>query len=123
MKRLFAYFIFLLLLWSCGGESEDSARIPDSVKLKDIADKGADLHASVVKDLAQNVSSPIEMAALIKKIGIPFSKEHLSDPNLVDLYNTEFEKALNLGILGADLGYLNIYNKTSLILNHISARS
>ncbi|MFQ3579081.1 MAG: hypothetical protein SNJ71_02940, partial [Bacteroidales bacterium] len=41
--------------------------------------------------------------------------------NLVDLYNTEFEKALNLGILGADLGYLNIYNKTSLILNHISA--
>lgn len=109
------------LMVSCGGGgSQDEAEIPDSIKNAG-KPKMANLGQEVIEDLVQNVSSPIEMAALIKKAGVPFSKDYLSDPDYVDDYNTTFKKALNLGVYGADLGYMNIYDKTSLIISHITS--
>ncbi len=72
-------------------------------------------------DIIQNISSPIEMAALIKESGHPFSQKYLCTTDYVDDYNTSYKQALNLGTFGADLGYLNIYNKTGTVINYISA--
>ena len=63
-------------------------------------------------DIIQNISSPVEMAALIKDMGLPFSSVNLSNIDDIDNYSTSFKKAYTLGILGADLGYLNVYEKT-----------
>ena len=121
MNRPFLYFLLALpLLISCGSGSGDETEIPDSVKNKVVKASG-DVDKSVINDLVQNVSSPIEMAALIKNEGVPFSKDYLSDADNVDNFNTAFEKAINLGVYGADLGYMNIYDKTSLIINHITS--
>ena len=40
---------------------------------------------------------------------------------IVQNYNTSFKKAIGLGIFGADLGYQNMYNKTSGVIEYISA--
>jgi len=79
----------------------------------------------VVKDgdltkVIKSVSSPIEMAALIKSSGVPFSIKHLCPTNKAGSYNTNFKKALGLGFLGADLGYLNIYDRKGQVLDYIS---
>jgi hypothetical protein len=71
-------------------------------------------------DIVENISSPVEMAALIKSLGVDFSKDYLAPTANVDKLNTSFKQALNLGIYGADLGYLNMYNKTSTVLDYIS---
>jgi hypothetical protein len=42
-------------------------------------------------------------------------------PTNTDNFNTSYSKALNLGIYGADLGYLNMYNKTSSVIQYITA--
>ncbi|MBK8806677.1 MAG: hypothetical protein IPO21_08535 [Bacteroidales bacterium] len=119
-KVIYVLFSVLILSACSGGGEEDSTlEIPDSVKNAP-TQKMKQVGQAVIDDLVQNVSSPIEMAALIKKAGVPFSKDYLSDPDLVDKYNSTFDKALNLGVYGADLGYLNMYNKTSLIINHIT---
>jgi len=76
---------------------------------------------AAMNDIVQNVSSPVEMAALIKSLGVPFSKDYLATTDYVDNYNTSFKKALGLGVFGADLGYLNMYNKTSSVIDYISA--
>jgi hypothetical protein len=34
--------------------------------------------------------------------------------------NTNFQKAIGLGIYGADLGYLNMYERTSMVIDYIS---
>jgi hypothetical protein len=61
------------------------------------------------------------MAALIKSLGVPFSKDYLATTDYVDNYNTSYKKAIGLGVFGADLGYLNMYNKTGSVIDYITA--
>jgi hypothetical protein len=61
------------------------------------------------------------MAALLKDSGVPFSQRYLVDPEMVNKYTSSFKRALGLGVLSADLGYLNVYSKTSLILDYLVA--
>jgi len=45
-----------------------------------------------------------------------------TDPSgAADHFNTNYRKALGLGLFGTDLGYLNMYEKTSLVVSYISA--
>jgi len=74
-----------------------------------------------MEGIISNISSPVEMSALIKKSGFQFNYKYLSPADNIDNYNTSFKKALNLGILGADLGYLNMYNETSSVLSYITS--
>jgi hypothetical protein len=74
-----------------------------------------------IDNMVQNISSPVEMAALIKDMGVPFSRKYLASTDNVDNYNTSYKKAFCLGIYGADLGYLNMYNKTSSVIDYITA--
>jgi hypothetical protein len=87
--------------------------IPDSLEI------AADLQIS--EEALDEISSPIEMAALIKEIGTPFSLDYLASTDYVDSYNTSFQIAFSLGVYGADLGYLNIYNKNTQIFDYLTA--
>jgi hypothetical protein len=59
-----------------------------------------------------SIPSPIQTAFLINKVGVPFSKEMLNPANRLTTYSTKFLKALNLGVYGADLGYVTMYDQT-----------
>ena len=111
----------LTLIGSCqskkGKLSDVDFDMPDSLEI------AADLQISeeALDEIVQNVSSPIEMAALIKEIGAPFSIDYLATTDFVDKYNTSFQMAMNLGIFGADLGYMNIYDKSTQIVNYLTS--
>ncbi|MFC2152415.1 hypothetical protein ACFLSE_07805 [Bacteroidota bacterium] len=91
--------------------------VPDSV----IYDGELEIDKEAIKDIVQNISSPVEISALIKAVGVPYSKDYLATTDYVDNYNTSFKQALGLGIFGADLGYQNMYNKTGGVIDYISA--
>lgn len=123
-RNLIYILISLLILSACGGSDKpkdtdfsDEFNIPDSV----IYDGNLQISEEAMEDIVQNISSPVEIAALIKAVGVPYSKEYLATTDYVDNYNTNFKKALGLGIFGADLGYQNMYNKTGSVLDYISA--
>lgn len=78
------------------------------------------LGTQVIDEMIQNIASPVETAALIKGLKIPFNKDFLVSTKAAERYNTSFEKALALGIYGCDLGYLNMYEKTSFVVDYIS---
>ncbi len=80
-----------------------------------------EIPAQAMEDIIDNISSPIEMAALIKDLGVPFSNKYLINLDDINSYATNFRMAYNLGILGADLGYLNVYEKTGAAVNYLSA--
>jgi hypothetical protein len=61
------------------------------------------------------------MAALIKELGVPFSTKYLATTDYVDKYNTSFKMAYSLGVFGADLGYLNIYDKSNQAIDYLAA--
>jgi hypothetical protein len=79
------------------------------------------LSAEAIAEISRNISSPVEIANLLQSMDVPFSPEYLAtsiDPNK---QTTAFDKALALGILGADLGYLNMYEKTGSVIDILSS--
>jgi hypothetical protein len=82
--------------------------------------EGLPVSKEAMGTLVENIASPVEMSALIKSIGAPFSQKYLA-PSNTDNFNTNLSKAFNLGILAADLGYINMYSRTSLVIQYITA--
>jgi hypothetical protein len=58
---------------------------------------------------------------LKQQLDVPFSQNYLAASIDAKRQSTNFDKALKLGILGADLGYLNMYEKTGSSLDLLSS--
>ncbi|HLP13786.1 MAG TPA: hypothetical protein VK177_17765 [Flavobacteriales bacterium] len=59
-----------------------------------------------------SIPSPFQTATLIKNSGAAYNSQLLNPVGNKDNYSTNFHKALNLGIYGADMGYMTMYEKT-----------
>ena len=120
VKKLVYILLAVIMISSCksgGDRSADSNfEVPDS-----ILNQGLEISEETMQNVVQNISSPVEMAALIKELGVPYSNKYLSSTTRVENLTTSFKQSLNLGIYGCDLGYLNMYNKTSSVIEYISA--
>ncbi|MBL7883383.1 MAG: hypothetical protein JNL69_04905, partial [Bacteroidia bacterium] len=68
-----------------------------------------------------SIPSPIQTAFLIKNSGANYAKDILNPSGNSTQYSTNFSKALNLGIYGADLGYVTIYDQTQDAIGYLNA--
>ncbi len=101
-------FSISLGLASCGGSATDKEITdPNMTKIDttDVVNIG-------IGGKIFSIPSPFQTATLIKNSGAPFNSTLLNPVGNKDNYQTNFHKALNLGIYGADMGYLTIYEKT-----------
>ena len=113
--------ITVLLCISCKNSSRKNAEFvfPEADTIP--AAEAIKLSPEAIADISRNISSPVEIANLLLMLDVPFSQNYLAtsiDPNKL---STNFDKAIKLGILGADLGYLNIYEKTGSSLEVLSS--
>ena len=83
--------------------------------------EAAKLSAEAIADISNNITSPVEIAYLLQIMNVPFSPDYLASSIDANKQPTAFDKALTLGILGADLGYLNMYEKTGSSLDILSS--
>ncbi|MCB9188067.1 MAG: hypothetical protein H6599_02175 [Flavobacteriales bacterium] len=67
------------------------------------------------------IPSPIQTADLISKSKAPFDSDLLNPTENASKYSDNFKKALNMGIYGADLGYLAVYNMTDKTTAYLKA--
>ena len=121
--------LLIILMFACNNGQEqqnddgfgggDDFTVPDSILNQEAAP--LEVSEEAMDDIIENVSSPVEMASLLKDEGVKFNYKLLSPTDEADNYNSNFKQALNLGILGADLGYLNMYNKTTSVIDYITA--
>lgn len=108
---------FITSCSSCSSSKVDELdEIPDSV-----ANAPLQLSENVVNDMIQNISSPVEMANSIKNSGAGFSEKVLNPADNMKNYNSSFKRALNLGVYSADLGYINTFNKSSVVVQYLLA--
>lgn len=124
MRSFILLFLIILIFaasFSCNfnkdQNSHDSFDIPDSVGIVETSLLQKEAMAEVVSNLA----SPVEVAAMLSNLGIAFQGDLLSSTDQVKSLNTNFHRALALGALGADLGYLNIYKKNNKTLDYLSS--
>jgi hypothetical protein len=124
MKKL-TYFLcslfFLSLLASCNSGTEQAQGEDELTEFMSEGEEEMEVPKEVLDDIVRNIPSPVEMSALLKAIGIPFKGEILNHTANADKYTTAHKQAINLGIYGADLGYINMYEKTGSSLNYLNA--
>jgi len=117
IRNCIYFLIAVTFLFSCKGRQRDDLSVPGAE-----LDRGEiKISEQAMQEIIENVSSPIEMASLVKNLGVPFSNNYLSELDELDSYSTSFNMAFTLGILGADLGYLNVYEKTGTSVNYLSS--
>lgn len=89
-------------------ETEDSAAVVSDQLIR-------------VDNILFSLPSPIQIAMLIKKSGANYDRVMLNTTKTVKNYTTNFSKALNLGVYGADMGYVTIYEQTQDALSYMAA--
>jgi len=102
----------LLLVCSCRNTSTRHGSLAFPVADSVPSGEAEKLSEEAIADIVQNVGSPVEIAAIMQSLQVPFSAEYLATTRGADRLTTNYQKAVMLGIYGADLGYLNIYEKT-----------
>jgi len=64
-----------------------------------------------VKNIFYNVPSPVEVTSIIQKMNIQYHPDLLNPSANSENYLTQADKAMNLGVYGADLSYIRIYEQ------------
>jgi hypothetical protein len=107
--------IFFILRGGFSKE-KDTLAVPLEEEMKGITD----VTETAVPNIVDNISSPVEIAALIKSLGVPFKREYLAPTEFTANYVTSYSQAFALGVFSADLGYLNMYNKTGTVIDYLA---
>lgn len=120
MRKIIS-FLLILIAFACGpAKQSDERAFLDS--LDNLTLDAPMISDEVIADIIQQVPSPLEISYLLKDAGTQYDYNLLNVPGNVSNYNSNFNKALNLGIYGTDLGYANIYEENQdaiLYLNSI----
>lgn len=74
-----------------------------------------------IKGKLFSIPSPVQTAMMIQKAGAEYNKDILNPTANLTKYQSEYSRALNLGIYGADLGYVTMYNKNSDVLGYLTS--
>ena len=120
-RLVFILFFVVFVSFSCRNSSNKNLEFvfpeADSVPVGE-AEK---LSAEAIEEISKNITSPVEIANLLQVLAVPFSPDYLASSIDANKQQTAFDKAFTLGILGADLGYLNMYEKTGSSLDILSS--
>lgn len=109
MRIVMIGLVAAVLLSACGkSKKPDEQAFLNSL---DSAKKGPSIDEEVIGSILQQIPSPLEISVLLKESGTKYSFSLLNSPDNLSKYNSNYKKALNLGIYGTDLGYTNIYQQ------------
>jgi len=106
--KLFIYLCFSFFICSCNNtvkeqDKEIDKPIESNNKENELTKK--------IEDIYYNVPSPMQIAVLLKRAGVAYNYELPLNPSKVNEYFDREEKAVLLGVYGADLNYSVVSRK------------
>ncbi len=118
--RILIFGVLILVISACGsGKKPDEQAFLES--LDSAKNEGPSISEEVIGDILQQIPSPLEISVLLKESGKKYNVNYLNNPDNLSKYNSNYKKALNLGIYGTDLGYTNIYEQNQDGIKYISS--
>jgi hypothetical protein len=106
-----------VVLTSCNNSADQENIETPTVEVKDTIKSGI---LNIGGQLF-SIPSPIQTAMLIQKLGLPFNKSLLFETSKANTFNTDASRAIMLGVYGADLGYVSMYNQTQEALTYLAS--
>ena len=67
-----------------------------------------------------SLPSPYQLTMMVKNADVKFNESLMNPVGNNSNYTSQFQKCVNLGVYGADLAYLNIYEQMPLVMNVFS---
>lgn len=109
----------LLFCLACNNNTNDTP--VQTIDTTALAQKKLEMSSEAINEVIKSIPSPLELTSLIKESGAEFNKGMLNSTESKGGYTQTFSKAVNLGIYGADLGYINIYEKSTAAIDYLGA--
>ncbi len=100
----------LALLIGCGSKKAPDEKAFEA-SMDSLNNQAPKINDEVVTALLDQIPSPLEISMMLKQSGSKYNSSILNSPDNLAKYNSNYKKALNMGIYGADLGYTNIYGQ------------
>ena len=118
----FSAMSIVFLAYSCGnGTDQSEGENFDDILQEESTESAPAISDDVLTEIIQRIPSPVEIVALIKASGAEYSEALLNPTENTEKYTTSYQQAYNLGVYGADLGYINMYEKTISSLSYLNA--
>ena len=117
-KPLILTSLFSLLLFGCVEEGSKDLGNSNNETTKKNAEKG---QMFKLGDQLFSIPSPIQTAKLFQELNLPYNNENLHSADSWSSYTTSSKRALNLGVYGADLGYVSLYEQEKDATNILGA--
>lgn len=107
-----------LLMASCNSSAPKSSAVGHLDELE----MSVDTSAQTIKfgNTLFSLPSPYHLTMMIKTTGAKFNESLLNPVENNHNYTRTYKKCVNLGVYGADLAYMNIYEQSPLIINLFS---
>src|SRR5688500_16735654 len=103
--RIIITGLIVVSLVACGpGNKSEEQAFAESL---DDTNLEGEVISGEVNEILHRIPSPLEISVLLKESGKKYNSEFLNSPENLSRYNTNYKRALNLGIYGTDLGYTN----------------
>jgi hypothetical protein len=119
MKKLFLGILAISFACSSGNKPADEQAFLE--ELDSLKVEGPSISVDVISDIIQQIPSPLEISVLLKESGTKYDVSILNTADNTSKYNSNYSKALNLGIFGTDLGYTNIYEQNQDGLEYMAS--
>jgi len=121
MRYIALYLLAVVFLFSSCGDTEGPTNELEIGKESDTTHASTELSAELIMEVIKSIPSPLEMASMLKEVGSKYSSDLLNSTSNAANYTTNAKRAMNLGIYGADLGYINIYNQKQDAINYLNS--
>ena len=118
LGKLVVFSASIMMLASCGSSDDEAlekAMGTDSTMSK------SEISSELINEVIKSIPSPVEMSSLIRRVEPRYNVNFLNPVNNVDNYTTNFQKAVNIGIYGTDLGYINMYNEKQDAISYLNS--
>lgn len=123
VKKIFYLLLSMIILYTCNSCKSGNGKggNDDFIAPDEVVNQNLEINPDDIEGFIENMSSPVEMAFLVKALDVQYSNKYLAPAENVENYVTEAKQSFCLGVYSADLGYLNMYNKTNTVLDYIGA--
>ena len=116
----FCPIVLTLLLISCA-QKNSIDELELQMSIDSLKNNALQIDQEAVASVLDQIPSPLEISMLLKQSGTRYNRTLLNSPAQISKYNSSYQKALNLGIYGADLGYTNLFGENVDGIRYLSA--
>lgn len=127
VKRIYAFLFFIVLIFLTISNCSNPSPNKNSDQLKDLESVDTTLIAfkpEILKEneiVFYNLFSPVDFTYLVAENNAYFNSQLINPINNITKYSQSAKIALNLGIYGADISYLWMFNQSQQALSYRSA--